>query len=208
MTEEEFLEKIKQDCAYCGVALEIDPGRCIKDPDGDSNGYFDDTKPKLAFATGYHRWFSIAVHEYNHMCQWAQLDPVWHNAFQKEADDKFWDWLSGDVELSPEKAKMCAMAYMRTELDCDRRVVKMIGDFNLPLDPKYYAQTANAYSLFYHLIAKHRRWYDVDKEPYNIPEIVSQMPEDLRTLNYEEISDEMVTLFETHMPYLLDSPSS
>ena len=78
----------------------------------------------------------------------------------------------------------------------------MITDLDLPLDPERYAQTANAYVMFYHLIQKHRRWYEVGKEPYHIEEIVSAMPKDLNTLNYEEISDEMVTLFESYMPYL------
>lgn len=207
MTFDEFEEKIRQNCGYWGVALQVDPGRSVDDGTGSkSNGYFDHTAPKLAYSKGHDDWFPVALHEYNHMCQWKDKDPIFFNDVQREADEYLWGWL--DRTLGPMgqgMVKKYCMSFLQLELDCERRAQKMITDLDLPLDPKRYAQTANAYVMFYHLVMRHRKWYEIGKEPYHIEEIVSAMPEDLYTLNYEEISDEMVTLFETHMPYLLDS---
>ena len=205
MTIEEFEEKIRQSCGYWGVALQVDRERYVNDgTDSDSNGWFDGTIPKLAYAKGHDAWFPAALHEYNHMCQWQEKDPIFFSDLQVEADKHLWEWLSREVELSPEDARKYAMVYLQLELNCERRSLKMITDLDLPLDPERYAQTANAYIMFYHLVQKYRKWYKIEEEPYHIEEIVSAMPKDLHTLNYEEISDEMVTLFETYMPYLLD----
>lgn len=209
MTETEFEEEIRQNCGYWGVSLQVAAGRSVNDgTDSNSNGWFDGTIPKLAYAKGHDAWFPVALHEYNHMCQWQEKDPVFFSDIQVEADEHFWQWLEGIIVIGHGLAKKYCMSYIQLELNCDRRSLKMITDLDLPLDPERYAQTANAYIMFYHLVLKHRKWYDIDKEPYHIEEIVSAMPKDLYTLNYEEISDEMVTLFETHMPYLLDSASS
>lgn len=208
MTIEEFEEKIRQNCGYWGVALQVDPERYVNDGETDSNGWFDGTIPKLAYAKGHDLWFPVALHEYNHMCQWKEKDPVFFSDEMASADDYLWEWLSREVELTPEDARKYAMVYLQLELNCERRSLQMITDLDLPLDPERYAQTANAYILFYHLVLKHRKWYEIEEEPYHIEEIVSAMPKDLHTLNYEEISDEMVTLFETHMPDFLDSASS
>lgn len=203
MTPEEFEEKIRQDCKACGITLKVSKYRSLRDAEGVSNGWFDGET--LAYAKGQpvEKWFPVALHEYNHMCQWSEGDPIWHNAVQEESDEYLWEWLHGNVELPSKKSHLYAMTNLQLELDCERRSIKMIRELALPLDPSYYAQTANAYVLFYHMVSKHRKWYQIGKEPYNIPEIVSQMPIDLYTLNYEELSNEMVTLFETHMPYLI-----
>ncbi len=209
MTIEEFEEKIRQSCGYWGVALQVDPERYVNDgTDSDSNGWFDDTIPKLAYAKGHDAWFPVALHEYNHMCQWQEKDPIFFSDIQAEADKHFWEWLDGTIIVGQGLAKLYCMAYLQLELNCERRALKMITDLDLPLDTESYAQTANAYVMFHHLILKHRKWYEIGKEPYHIEEIVSAMPKDLHTLNYEEISDEMVTLFETHMPYLSRRASS
>jgi hypothetical protein len=208
MTKEEFEEKIRQDCGYCGVALEVTQARSLADEDGVSNGWFSDDPPKLAYAKGHDHWFPVALHEYNHMCQWSEGSLQWHNKLQREADLYLWDWLADTIMLGPGLQKKYCMVTLQLELDCERRAQKMITDLNLPLDTERYAQTANAYIMFYHLVLKHRKWYEIGKEPYHIEEIVSAMPKDLHTLNYEEISDEMVTLFDTHMPYLSRRRSS
>ena len=202
MTEAEFEEKIRQSCGYWGVALQVDSGRHVNDGGNDSNGWFDGTIPKLAYAKGHDNWFPVALHEYNHMCQWQEKDPVFFSDTQAKADEYFWDWLNGTIMMVPRRAKMYCMSYIQLELNCERRSLKMITELGLPLDTERYAQTANAYVMFYHLVLKHRKWYEIEEEPYHYEEIVSAMPKDLHTLNYEEISDEMVTLFETHMPDL------
>lgn len=204
MTIEEFEEKIRQSCGYWGVALQVDRDRYVNDGTGESNGWFDAAMPKLAYAKGHDAWFPVALHEYNHMCQWQEKDPIFFSDDLLAADDYLWEWLLREVELSPEDARKYAMVYLQLELNCERRSLKMITDLGLPLDTERYAQKANAYILFYHLVLKHRKWYKIEEEPYHIEEIVSAMPKDLHTLNYEEISDEMVTLFETHIPYLLE----
>ena len=137
------------------------------------------------------------------MLQWFEKDPVWHNEILPKSDCLFWPWLEGTLELSPEDVHKYAMCNLKIELDCERRSSRMITELNLPLDLETYIKKANAYVMFYHLLPRHRKWYIVGKEPYNIPEVWQKMPNNLYDLNYDAISDDLVSLYEKHMPYLL-----
>lgn len=209
MNVEEFEQFVEKRCKDLGVAFFASPERSVDLWGSESNGYFMDENseggPKLAYAKGQpvEKWFPVLVHEYNHMLQWLEGDPLWHTEDLADSDDYLWAWLQGDEELDPELAKAYAMCNLRLELDCERRSVVMIEDMGLPLDVPKYIKTANSYVLFYHPMLKHRRWYDIGKEPYNTPALVAAMPESLYELDYENVSDEIINLYETHMPYVV-----
>ena len=80
------------------------------------------------------------------------------------------------------------------ELDCEKRVVDRIKEYNLPLDIPTYTKRANAYALFYNYMHSNRAWYKIGHEPYNDPKILELMS-DKFDMNYHVISDELKALF-------------
>lgn len=50
-------------------------------------------------------------------------------------------------------------------LDCERRALAAIAEYDLPIDPADYARRANAYVHFYSHVAKTRRWNLPDRAP-------------------------------------------
>jgi len=204
MLAEEFQLMMKEECAIRKVKLHVSSGKyVVSGPGTRSNGYFfDGDQPILAYCTGtpFNVWFPTAVHEFNHMLQWWEDSPYWVG----EGDEHLWDWLAGEKNLRPRRAKRYVMSALRCELDCERRSLKMAQVLDLPGDFwTNYAKIANAYIYFYHLVLKHRKWYQIGKEPYNIPALVEAMPNHFNN-NYETIPERLVVLYEHHMPYLLE----
>jgi len=211
MTIEEFESMVYEVCTDLNVVVDESPNRFVTWDDGKSNGFFFDqftpTGPKLAYAKGQpvENWFPVLVHEYNHLLQWAEKDPIWWNETARKSDVFLWKWLKGEVELPPEEAETYAMNNLRIELDCDRRTVKMAQELELPGDWDLYTKKANSYVMFYHMVLRHRKWYEIGREPYNTPAIYETMPNSLYALDYTTISEEMVRLYETHLEYLRGS---
>ena len=204
MNYEEFLSLVHSDCAHHGVKIlrsEKDHVFFAKDKTP-CNGYFDDGEdggpPTLAYSTGkpFAQWFPVLVHEYNHMRQWVEKDPTWDPA--GDAGGLVWAWLKGTKELTKAQARKQVMRSLAVELDCERRTYRMIKQLSLPLDPERYAKRGNAYVYFYHMILKHRRWYEIGQEPYTNRAIVKAMPRTFRG-DYTKISPKFVKLYEKQL---------
>lgn len=141
------------------------------------NGYFTD-HPELVFACGagkdFDRWFPIYVHEYGHFTQWRDNIPEWTNVW---VDGLYYDnfleqWLGyRQMRFAPWKVAKFIQAGIALEADCERRVIKLIQEHDLPIYAPIYAQKANAYVHFYNYIEANRKWYEVGREPYNLPEV-------------------------------------
>lgn len=204
MNYEEFLSLVHSDCDYHGVRIIRSEKDSVSFGDGTTcNGYFDDgsdssNPPTLAYSTGkpFGQWFPVLVHEYNHMRQWIEGDPLWSS--DPEEDELIWEWISGKTELTKAQAKKHVMSSLNLELDCERRTYRMIKELSLPFDAERYAKKGNAYVYFYHMVLKHRRWYTIGEEPYNILGIVRRMPKTFRG-NYTKISPKLVKLYEKHL---------
>lgn len=184
MTSDEFQTLVKDECKKSGVKIIVSPEDCVTwvehGVEVKCNGFFDDgkesdTQPELAWSTGrpFEQWFPVLIHEYNHMRQWLEEDPVW--AESARVPDWF-EWLDGAMELDEAEIIESCMAYALMELNCDARAVEMIRKFEIDLDPEYYAQTAHAYAWFYFWALENRSWYVIDHEPYRTQAIVEAMP--------------------------------
>lgn len=172
---------------------------------GRCNGYFCDDSLTMATACGqdFDKWFSVFIHESSHFDQWYEDDPVW--AVGKidgwEAADIMELWLQGTVELNSKQKLNIANRALAVELDCERRTIEKIQEWDLPMDTEYYAQRANAYVWFYHYLMLTRKWYTIGKEPYNIPELVAAMPKDMEKGNYSKLPVKIENAFIEHMRY-------
>ena len=178
----QFMYDTQMEMEKCGVTLLLESDNThVKLPSGlECNGYFID-HPQLIFACAtkklVDRWFPIYVHEYCHFTQWRDQIPEWTDVW---VDGLYYDnfldqWLGArQLRFAPWKIAKFIQAGISLEADCERRVIKLIEKRNLPINKMEYAQKANSYVHFYNYIEEYRRWYEVGKEPYNLPEVWSQ----------------------------------
>ena len=122
----------------------------------------------------------LLVHEFSHMQQWIENSKVW--SYGKYLDDVD-RWLVGDdVKDIDEKINKIQLL----ELDCERRAVKYILKYSLPINLKIYCQKANAYLFFYTWMRETRTWSREGNSSYadkNI-ELRSKCPTKLKTIGY------------------------
>lgn len=145
------------------------------------NGIFADTPiPQLLVAGNkpQEQWLATLAHEICHLLQWVEQSPVWLNTKNQNIDkmDMLSLWLDHHVELNDTQLTNYITSIRDVELDCEKRAVSLIIEFDLPIDTKQYIQKANAYVLFYNHLMETRQWYTIGNEPYNNPDIWTHMP--------------------------------
>lgn len=152
------------------------------------SGFFEDRpKVRLGLAIGkpWQEWVSIFAHEYAHAQQWHEQSPVWTNLFDdwgrgiEEASNALDGWLSGDLDWDTITLWDVINRARNVELDCERRTLGLIDQYNLPIDREDYAQKAAAYVYFYNHLAKTRQWNEPGQAPYQVEEVYSKAPKEL-----------------------------
>lgn len=136
--------------------------------------YWDE--PLLVVATGgaVADWLPVLAHEFGHAQQ------LFVKKFKPKIlslNELFFPWLSGTIELDSPYIRKAAKAAIAIELDCERRVLRMISRFGLPIDKLRYAQLAASYVTAFKIASETRKWVR-----YEDPEIVRNMPASLRGL--------------------------
>lgn len=201
-TQFRFLGTVTAKCDQVGVnfILEDSPGIEFPNTGIICNGYFvDNPIPTLAVATrkNVKDWFLVLLHEYSHMEQWEEKASVWtNNKLEKgEASDLIDAWLNYEIELDEFTLDKIFKINIELESDCEKRAINNITKFNLDINHEEYAQKANSYVLFYHLIKKHRKWYRIGKEPYSLKEVWSKMPTHMN-LDYTKITPDVIKILE------------
>jgi hypothetical protein len=184
MTIDQFIDQVSRECAELEVEFRVCHDPCL---DADSNqpcsGFFDSDEQVLAIAVGkpVSEWFPVLVHEYCHMRQWAEESPYWETQLDgTDTGNLISLWLAGHIELTPAQLPAVFGPTQAVEWDCERRAIELIKELELPIDVGFYARRANAYVLFYSIVAKTRSWYTPGKEPYTIA--WSDMPDYLLPL--------------------------
>lgn len=159
MTKEHFLGKAVMDLINNGVTLRIDKR---KNNSKYAYNYFDvpkkSRKPVLQmvnFTDDSSSMFEIFIHEYCHFLQWKEGSPLWDSGY--DAGVYFDKWLEG-------KHDTCTIDYVRNiqkmELDCDKRVLKIIKDNKLPVNVNSYIKESNSYIWSYNIMFENRRFYN------------------------------------------------
>lgn len=160
------------------VSIHLIPEKRIEE----CNGYFDQGVPVLKVATGKpeQEWLPIFVHEYCHFIQWQNKE------FKDEDTGINWelwdDWSFGKQEVKREIIVPMLYSIRDVELDCDRKALELIKQYDLPIDQMDYIRRANAYALFYNVVAKKAEpngtgwWYKT--APYEVQEILDIVPDD------------------------------
>ncbi len=197
-----FINQIKQEIKSVNGILYLSKGKYLKTDGFRLNGYFDtENKVKLAVATGkpLRQWLPILCHEYSHFQQFTEQCDAWTGIYFKNGEDSgivLEDWLHGkdcDIKLVKDSIKR----YRQLELDCERRSIKNIKKFNLPIDLERYTKRANAYIHFYNYLVLSRKWYTVGKEPYRVKQVLDKMPTHLNG-SYEKTPKKFLELFKLY----------
>lgn len=143
-------------------------------------GYFCSEERILAAATNtsFKKWFPVFVHESCHMDQFLEDSEYWKITNIQGggcALYNLFEWIEGKKKLTPEQTTRYAYLCGQLELDCEKRVVQKIADWNLSICPEHHTREANCYVLFYNFIAKYRIWSKPKRAPYKYKEIVDKM---------------------------------
>ncbi len=158
------------------------------------NGYFSSTDKTLAIAIGKNvlEWVPVLLHEFCHAQQFVE-NPV---SFTANDTDDFFGWVSGKIDLSQEEVSKQALGALWLEGDCEARTLVLIKEMGLEaiVEPKRYAQKANAYITFYKYMLENRCWYSPGCEPYALDEVWSSFPEEIFSWGCE-LTDDIRKLF-------------
>lgn len=141
------------------------------------NGFFTG-KPltfNCAMAKAQKDWVPVFLHEYCHYKQFKENSKKWDN-FLKVGGYKIWDWINNKIELNSSELKEIVNVTRDLELDCEKRVIKIIEKYELGcIDIKEYIKMSNAYMFFYSLLPKTRKWYTM--APYDFNNILKIVPD-------------------------------
>lgn len=151
-----FLSEAIVDMINSGISIDIPQKKTLGEHGDSFTGEFLYEDKVFRCAARSHSFLSTFVHEYSHFLQYK-------TGFAKRHAKKFanierlWDWLSGD-EFSAIKVNKFIEDAIFVELDCDKRAVELILEYNLPIDMEQYIKESNAYIWFYHYVKKYRSW--------------------------------------------------
>ena len=186
LSHRKFISHVRSEIEKAGGILRLSDSKYIMIGNLRVNGYFgggEYGKLEIAIATQkpIHIWLGTLSHEFAHFQQMKAKCRSWTNCDLpngEDAIDTLDGWISGnDIHLN--RVNHCIKICRNLELDCERRSLKNIIKYGLPIEPDVYCQRANAYVHFYNYIRIRRRWYKIGQEPYQVKEIISAMPKHL-----------------------------
>jgi len=185
-----FVKYVRSECKAHGIKFRLKPTKTIRTPDNiRCAGYCEpDDLKELIVAKNDQNWLMTLVHEYGHLTQWIDQCKEWQDSYEIDNLD---DWLNGKDVPNAERV----LAVTRDlELDNEKRSVKLIKKWNLPIDTKIYTQKANAYICFYNYLYYTRRWCHSDNSPARNPKVWKKMPTTFR-MNYEVMEEKYFEIF-------------
>lgn len=189
-TIQRFVKHVRAECKKHGIKFLLKRSKyVIVSKAIKCSGWFDAEDKELVVAGKSKNWLHTLVHEYGHLTQWLDQCKEWKASESIENID---DWLNGKKIKYPKRA----LARTRDlELDNEKRSVKIIKEWDLPIDIKLYTQRANAYVQFYNYIYYTRRWCTPSNTPYRNPRVYKHMPTVFK-MNYKKMSDKYKKIFE------------
>lgn len=150
------------------------------------SGYFDHKRGVIGIAAKDEDiWPEVFIHEYCHFLQWSGTGKRFF-----EIDYDIDEWLNGKINISDKKAKEIMQLALRCEINCEKKVVRIVKKYHLPISIPNYIKKANWYLLSYRVSFDKRKWsknirdcsnlmpnkwlsnyWDIPKKYYNMVEI-------------------------------------
>ncbi len=164
----EFIGDLTNRCVTRKISLQLVAKPYVRADGFKCSGFFDGSR--LVVATGVPDWLSILVHESSHMDQCLEGSPLWTDLDPHIG--AVHEWLD-DKEYSIRNKLEAFRGVIGIELDAERRSLRKIRNYELPIDKKIYTKKANSYLFSYTQAMKSRRWFP---QPYTHEEIWKRMP--------------------------------
>jgi hypothetical protein len=162
-----------------------------------SSGFFssDPNGLELAVSTGVNdeKWLIILIHESCHLDQWVEDRSVFDKMDSGACVD---DWISGK-RMWKKKVNKSIDEIIKIELDCEKRSVKKIKKYKLPVDITRYTMMANTYMYFYEWMRESRMWIPRNKSLYT-EEIIKHAPKKFKR-DYSNIPPKLKEAFEKYI---------
>lgn len=191
---QDFIKYVRQVCDRHDVEFYLGQGsRIIYPGDGDScrsrnnamgMGCFveydedSETNGKLMVATKRVRWqwLGTLAHELSHVMQWLECEPTYMAGDMPEGEASVIvdDWLGSTKDFDKRTIRKAIQVTVDCELDNEKRTVRMLRKFKLPVAKKRYIQAANSYLFFHQVVFENRTWYN--KKMFS-PEVIKHMPD-------------------------------
>ncbi len=185
-----FVKYVDKHLTRKGFKLEVINEKYIDTGDGmPCAGYFSEDEKKIVVALKTREFLAILAHEYGHFLQFVEDEEKYN--YYSISYNKAMDWING-IRIT--KISFHLDNCLELELDCERRVVKMINEFDLGLDVKDYIRRANAYVYFWKFLRFTRKWCNPYNTPSNNENVVRNMPS--KFLKNYELTDAIKKLFE------------
>lgn len=148
-----------------------------------------DLRSELVAAMNRDDALEILTHEYCHLTQFVEGMPLWEIA--SDSLEKIDYWLMGE-DIKNIDGHIDNV--IQLELDNEKRTVKCITEWNLPIDTSLYVQKANAYLQFYLWLRHSRKWSSPNNSPYRNLNILAAMKNTFR-MNYKKLTPSLYSLF-------------
>jgi hypothetical protein len=169
-----FLAKEIGECQARGISVLLSPTDTLMIGGMPVRGWFDEDSLQVAIDRPITDWLGTLVHESCHKDQFVEKSPFWDTKIGTYDSVDILDmWLERIVELTADQLATVIDKVQRVELDCERRSVRKIADYGLPLDVETYTKQANAYVWFYKTLPLTRRWV---LAAYDNPKLIELMP--------------------------------
>jgi hypothetical protein len=191
MEAQEFIKHVKQECKKHNIKCVLKNTKTVKltDDNDRCSGYFDEES--LVVAMNRPDALQILVHEYCHLTQWVEQCDSWVASVKNESHDKLYRWLAGeDIKDIKKAISICR----DLELDNEKRAIKMIKRFNLPIDIDIYIKKANAYVQYYNYLPISRKWCSPKNTPYKNNRLVELMSSKFN-MNYDKLTKKLLKAF-------------
>ena len=186
-----FINHVKGHCKEVGIKCQIRPVKyLVLSGNIRCSGYFCEETMRLVVAGKSKDWLGVLAHEYAHLTQWQDKSTnIWNTG--STGVTHLDDWLGGKKIRSIKKA---IQQSRDLELDNEKRTVKLIKKWKLPIDLNDYIKKANAYIQFYNWMRYSKRWSSPGNAPYGNKAIYEAMPTNFR-MNYNKMSDKYLKLY-------------
>jgi len=183
-----FIKDVRKKCREIGVNLIFSKTQSVTTPSGFTcAGFFDDGIKTISVAKNNPLWLGILAHEFSHCLQWQENSIEWQKD-QECGNVMMESWLNGKEVKNLKKAINNIIAL---ELDCEKRALKLIAQYDLPINSSTYIQRANECILYYRYVQLTRRW---DERPGVT--IWQHMPQRFMSLSYyRKLTPKMEQIF-------------
>lgn len=173
----DFIAMELDKCRQHGISIKMPFTKSVIHSGTRCAGYFEQDPLEFAVAVGrsHKFWLCTFVHETCHIDQWSEDIPIWYEKVNGlDPLDLMDEWLQGSIELDKETINKIFNIVIEIELDCEKRSVEKIKQYNLPIKIDTYIRKSNAYVWSYRLIQTTKIWDHAGA--YEFPEVWRKMP--------------------------------